>query len=90
MANLIEKIKDRRAPAPETPERRDVPVAHPDPQQGLTSVQVAARLLWQGAGGPKVEAAFQLLGEFPLQKTPSGLGGGGDEVDEFGFHWAST
>ena len=36
MANLIEKIKDKRAPAPETPERRDVPVAHPDPQQGLT------------------------------------------------------
>lgn len=43
MANLIEKIKDRRAPAPETPERRDVPVAHPDPQQGLTSAQVRER-----------------------------------------------
>ena len=43
MANLIEKIKDKRAPAPETPERRDVPVAHPDPQQGLTSAQVRER-----------------------------------------------
>ena len=43
MANLIEKIKDKRAPAPETPERRDVPIAHPDPQQGLTSAQVRER-----------------------------------------------
>ncbi len=43
MANLIEKIKDKRAPAPETPERRDVPVAHPDPQQGLTGAQVRER-----------------------------------------------
>jgi cation-transporting ATPase E len=43
LANLIEKIKDKRAPEPETPERRDVPVAHPDPQQGLTSVQVRER-----------------------------------------------
>ena len=43
MANLIEKIKDKRAPAPETPERRDVPIVHPDPQQGLTSAQVRER-----------------------------------------------
>lgn len=43
MANLIEKIKDKRAPEPETPERRDVPVTHPDPQQGLTSAQVRER-----------------------------------------------
>ena len=43
MANLIEKIKDKRAPAPETPERRDVPIAHPDPQQGLTGAQVRER-----------------------------------------------
>ena len=43
MANLIEKIKDKRAPAPETPERRDVPIAHPDPQQGLTRAQVRER-----------------------------------------------
>ena len=32
-------IRDR----PETPERREVPVAHPDPQQGLTSAQVRER-----------------------------------------------
>ena len=43
MANLIEKIKDKRAPEPETPERRDVPIVHPDPQQGLTSAQVRER-----------------------------------------------
>ena len=43
MANLIEKIKDKRAPAPETPERRDVPIVHPDPQQGLTGAQVRER-----------------------------------------------
>ncbi|MFR1190003.1 MAG: cation-translocating P-type ATPase [Oscillospiraceae bacterium] len=43
MANLIEKIKDKRAPQPETPERRDVPVAHPDPQRGLTDAQVRER-----------------------------------------------
>ena len=39
----MKKIKDKRAPEPETPERRDVPVAHPDPQQGLTSAQVRER-----------------------------------------------
>ncbi len=43
MANLIEKIKDKRAPEPETPERRDVPIVHPDPQQGLTGAQVRER-----------------------------------------------
>ena len=43
MAKLIEKIKDKRAPEPETPERRDVPIVHPDPQQGLTSAQVRER-----------------------------------------------
>ena len=48
MANLIEKIKDKRAPEPETPERRDVPIVHPDPQQGLTGAQVRERLYATG------------------------------------------
>ena len=43
MANLIEKIKDKRAPEPETPARRDIPVVHPAPEQGLTSAQVRER-----------------------------------------------
>ena len=43
MAKLIEKIKDKRAPEPETPARRDIPVVHPAPEQGLTSAQVRER-----------------------------------------------
>ena len=43
MAKLIEKIKDKRASEPETPERRDIPVIHPAPEQGLTSAQVRER-----------------------------------------------
>ena len=43
MAKLIEKIKDKRAPEPETPARHDIPVVHPAPEQGLTSAQVRER-----------------------------------------------
>ena len=43
MAKLIEKIKDKRAPEPEAPARRDIPVVHPASEQGLTSAQVRER-----------------------------------------------
>ena len=72
MANLIEKIKDKRAPEPETPERRDVPIVHPDPQQGLTSAQVRERTDagWTNAPvDPPGKTVKQIVLAFPPHQT---------------------